>query len=114
LAILAFFSASAFGNNIGVTNTNDGGPGSLRNAIASAASGDSIYFNPKAIRFPATITLVSPLIINQKVTINGPGASFVFIDGGHAVQVVRVNAGATVGIAGVTIQNGSAPGAPSN
>jgi predicted outer membrane repeat protein len=106
LLILAFFAPAAFGNNIGVTNTNDSGPGSLRSAIASAASGDTIYFNPKAIRFPATITLASRLTIIQNVTITGPGASWVLLDGRRSVQVLQINAGATVSISGVTIQNG--------
>jgi hypothetical protein len=39
---------------ITVTNTNDSGPGSLRDAIANASSGDTINFS---LTYPATITL---------------------------------------------------------
>jgi hypothetical protein len=40
LVVLA--CSPVFANTIAVTNTNDSGPGSLRDAIASAASGDTI------------------------------------------------------------------------
>ncbi|HXP89224.1 MAG TPA: choice-of-anchor Q domain-containing protein [Bryobacteraceae bacterium] len=113
LAILAGCSASAaFGNTIGVANTNDSGPGSLRSAMASAAAGDTIYFNPKAIQLPATITLTSTLFINQSLTILGPGASLLSISGGHAVGVIYIGPARVVSLSGVTIQNGNAyPGA---
>ncbi|HXP85893.1 MAG TPA: hypothetical protein VN841_14310 [Bryobacteraceae bacterium] len=109
LAILAVCAPAAFAGNIYVTNTNDSGPGSLRNAIAGAASGDTIVFNPKAIRFPATITVASPLMISQNLTINGPGVSLLFISGGHTVGVFYIRS-AVVSIAGLTIQNGLAVG----
>jgi len=113
LAILACFSApAAFGNSLGVTNTNDSGPGSLRNAIASAAPGDTIYFNPKAMRLPATITLASTLYI-ANLTIIGPGASLLFITGGGSLGPEQLTLGSffvsgVVSISGVTIQNTNA------
>ena len=108
LALLPFFNVpAAFGNSLGVINTNDSGPGSLRNAIASASSGDTIYFNPKAMRLPATITLASTLFINQSLTILGPGPSLLFISGGNAVGVFSIGS-LGVSISGLTIQNGSA------
>jgi len=107
VAVLAFFASAALGNTIGVTNTNDSGPGSLRNAITSAAPGDTIYFNSKAIRFPATVTLASTLQISQDVTILGPGASLLSVSGGGTVEVLFVHAG-IVNISGVTIMDGNA------
>jgi predicted outer membrane repeat protein len=52
-----------------VTNTNDSGAGSLRQAIASATDGDTITFAPALAG--QTITLASPLWIESSLTING-------------------------------------------
>ena len=68
VVLLGFGVAAAFGNSVGVTNANDSGPGSLRAAIASAAPGDTIYFNPKTMRYPAAITLTSTLFINKNLS----------------------------------------------
>ena len=75
--------------------------------MASAAAGDTIYFNPKAIQLPATITLTSTLFINQSLTILGPGASLLSISGGHAVGFC-IGPARVVSLSGVTIQNGNA------
>ena len=56
-----------------VTNTNDSGPGSLRQAITNAANGAVIKFSPKLDG--DTITLTSgELDISKNITIEGPGA----------------------------------------
>src|SRR5688572_22936100 len=58
---------------ISVTNTNDDGAGSLRQAIADASSGDTITFSLPA---NSVITLNSDtLSIDKNLTINGPGAN---------------------------------------
>ena len=58
-------------NIIVVTNTNDSGPGSLRDALSIANDGDTI----DATGVSGTILLTSgELQINHNVTINGPGA----------------------------------------
>ncbi len=93
-----------------VTNTNDSGAGSLRDAVAAAAPGDVIDF---ALPHGSVITLTSgELIIDKDLTINGPGQSALAISGGNASRVFfvpliikRVN------ISGLTIRDGvvSAP-----
>ena len=56
-----------------VTNTNDSGAGSLRQALADANDGDTIDFN---LTYPATITLTTgQLVVDNSVTISGPGAN---------------------------------------
>jgi hypothetical protein len=71
--------------NTVVTNNADSGPGSLRNAIANASSGDTITFDDDY-----TITLASELqIINKTLTITGAG-HHITISGNNAVQVFRV------------------------
>src|ERR1051326_4226274 len=55
-----------------VTNGNDTGPGSLRQAILDASSGDTINFAPSV----TTVYLSSgELVIDKNLTITGPGAS---------------------------------------
>ncbi len=80
----------------------DGTSGTLRYIIAEAASGDTIIFS-----VTGTITLTSgQLEISQSLTITGPGATSLFINGNYAgVNVFEIDSGATVSISGVTIEN---------
>jgi hypothetical protein len=83
------------GASFAVTNTNDGGPGSLRQAItdANASPGaDIIEFN---LAYPATIHLASNLVaIRDDLTIHGPGANNLIIDGqGHSVVARLIASG---------------------
>ena len=58
---------------ITVMNTNDSGPASLRDAIATASSGDTIDFGAGVI---GAITLTSgELLVDKNLTITGPGAN---------------------------------------
>ena len=86
-----------------VTNNLDTGAGSLRNTIASAASGDTIVFNNNY-----TITLANTLTIAKNLTIDGTGHTII-IDGNNArtYQVFLVNAtGITFNLQNVTVRNG--------
>jgi len=95
-----------------VTNTNDGGAGSLRNAIANACPGDTVTFNiptsdPGFSGGLYTITLTSTeLLIDKNLTITGPGANALTISGNNASRVFEIQAGVTVTIANLTITNG--------
>ena len=111
LLVLAVLSAlPAFGGTVTVTNTNDSGAGSLRAAIASASSGDTINFS-----VTGTITLTTGVLeITNSLTITGPGASTLAISGGGVSGVFIVDSGATVTISGLTIENGSASGILNN
>ncbi|MGC2353156.1 MAG: right-handed parallel beta-helix repeat-containing protein, partial [Candidatus Udaeobacter sp.] len=89
---------------ITVTNTNDSGPGSLRQALAVANDGDMISF-----AVTGTITLTSGgLVIDKSVTISGPGADRLSINGNHAAlqSVFSTVPDKTVTISGLTITNG--------
>src|SRR5262249_25245752 len=101
-----------------VTNTNDNGPGSFREAIASAASGDTIDFS-----VTGTIRLTSgELVIDKNLTIQGPGAYLLTISGNNASRGFFINPGApgatvgppatalTVAISNLTITEGKAKG----
>ena len=85
---------------ITVTNTNDSGAGSLRQALAVVHDGDRITF-----AVSGTITLTSgALVVTKSVTISGPGADQLSIAGIQGQSVFFVAAIAT--ISGLTVRNG--------
>ncbi len=72
LAISIFFAAPALAGTFTVTNLNDSGAGSLRQAITQANSG---HGNTVAFGTTGTITLASPLPnINKRMTVDGSTA----------------------------------------
>ncbi len=86
-----------------VTNTNDSGAGSLRQALVDVGSGGTITFS---LSYPATITLTSgELAITKDMTITGPGADQLAISGNDASRVFNVNSGTST-ISGITIRDG--------
>ena len=61
-----------------VINTNDSGPGSLRDTLAAANDGDMIQFD--AALNGQTVTLTSSeLVIDKNITISGPGTSLLTV-----------------------------------
>ncbi len=99
---LALFAAPAWASTYMVTSTTDSGAGSLRDALASAASDDTINFS-----VTGTITLASgPLLISKNLNIQGPGASRLTISGNYAFQAFVIAPVSTVSISGLTIANG--------
>jgi hypothetical protein len=95
-----------------VTNTADSGTGSLRQAIASAAPGDTITFNTALSG--KTIHLASTLILDRDVIINGSAlASKITISGDTDnngtgnVYVFYVASGVTATLDGVIITKGA-------
>jgi predicted outer membrane repeat protein len=92
-----------------VTNTNDSGAGSLRAAIQSANASpgpDSIGFNLNGC--PCVIHLNSTLVVTDALSIVGPGAAQLALDGGGAHKVISTTV--PLSISGSTVQNGSANG----
>ncbi|HEX9001637.1 MAG TPA: DUF11 domain-containing protein, partial [Blastocatellia bacterium] len=68
-----------------VTNLNDSGAGSLRDAIDTACAGSTITFAPG---LTGTITLTSgDLIISRTLTIQGPGAQVITISGNQQWRI---------------------------
>ena len=101
-ALLCTVALFASATTITVTNTNDSGPGSLRNALAIANDGDTITF-----AVTGTIGLTSgELLVNSSITISGPGAANLSINGNGTSRVFRVTPGRNITITGLTITNG--------
>jgi len=89
-----------------VTNTNDSGPGSLRQALADANNDDIIGF-----AVTGTIGLTSgELVVNRSITISGPGANNLVVDGNAKDRVFHIASGETVTISDLTITNGYTTG----
>src|SRR5436853_4058469 len=63
----------------------------LRQAIATAAAGDTIDFDMATVTSP--ITLASELAVNKNLTITGPGASMLTVSGNNAVRVLNIGTG---------------------
>jgi hypothetical protein len=86
-----------------VSNTNDSGPGSLRQALAIANDGDTI----DATGISGIITLTTgQLLLDKSVTINGAGADVLAIDGNAISRVFQIDLGTSVAISGLTLRNG--------
>ena len=60
-------------NTITVTNTNDSGPGSLRQALADANDGDTINFDG-SLKGQSIALTSGELVIDKSITIAGPGS----------------------------------------
>ncbi|MDJ0554508.1 MAG: peroxidase family protein [Microcoleaceae cyanobacterium MO_207.B10] len=94
-----------------VTNTNDSGPGSLRDAIANAEPGGTIVFAPDVQG--ETINLTSgQLRIDKDINIDGNENNPVRIDAGGNSRVLNINDGdnnvqSQVTIDGVIVSDGN-------
>jgi len=105
------------GNTIVVQNCNDHGTGSLRAAVAGAASGDSIDMT----QLDCTITLTTGAIaISQAtLTLSGPGSDKLTIDGGdtstpaHYNRIFSHTGTGSLGISSMTLTHAKYKGATS-
>ncbi len=103
--LLAWGAADASAATITVTNNADSGSGSLRAALAGAASGDTIVVPAESV------TLTSgPLVVGHSVTIQGAGDTHTAVSGNFTSRVFEVlGPGVTATLAGMQILNGEAP-----
>src|SRR5206468_1692167 len=110
IVMVALLSASSWAvNPITVTDPGDSGTGTLRDAIAGAAAGDTIDFAPGL----GAITLTTgELFIDKDLTIVGPGSGNLTIQrstdsGTPDFRILAIWSG-TVSISGLTVSNGRA------
>ncbi len=94
-----------------VTNLNDSGSGSLRQAVLNANSAATQVFTNQIVfanGLTGTITLTSSqLSITNSVNVIGPGAANLTVSGNNADRVFNIPASTTVSISGLTIANGN-------
>lgn len=104
--VVIFFVATVvalYADTITVTNTNDSGAGSLRQALADANDGDTITF-----AVTGTITLTNgELLVNHSINISGPGSANLAVNGNGSHRLFHVSSGQTVTISDLLISNGN-------
>jgi hypothetical protein len=113
---ISFFAGESRAATVTVTNLNDSGAGSLRDAISTAGVGDTIVFQPF---LSGTISLSGELGISRNLNIIGPGPGTITIARSQAAgtpgfRIFTLVSG-TIRISGVTVTNGLivGPDAPS-
>ena len=109
LGYAAAFPAHA--DTITVVNTNDSGPGSLRQALAVVNDGDTINFD-SALNGQIINLTSGELVINKNITITGPGGDLLTVSrsSSNLFRIFHVMPSRAVTIEGLTIQNGSGSG----
>ncbi|HVM61863.1 MAG TPA: choice-of-anchor Q domain-containing protein [Verrucomicrobiae bacterium] len=101
VAVLAVGVSRSYAATITVTSTNDSGPGSLRDALASAANGDTI----DASGVSGTILLTNGgLLVTNSVNIVGPGYNTLTVIG-RSDRGFRIGPSKTVGLSGLGISS---------
>src|SRR6476646_87239 len=111
LAVLCALATSAHGIIITVANTNDSGPGSLRQALVDSQNGDTIDFDPWLKGQTISLTSVE-LVINKSIIISGFGPNLLAVSRAQnapAFRIFNLRPGGSVTIQGLTISNGLAP-----
>jgi hypothetical protein len=104
LFIILFLSpAFLLGTVIPVSNLNNDGAGSLREAISQASDGDTI--DMRALQ--GVILLDSQLVINNHLSIWGPGPANLAIDGQDLHRIVWIEKRKQVSIRAITFQHGN-------
>ena len=88
-----------------VTNLDNDGTGSLRDALARIADGGTVRFDPALAG--GTINLsTGPLAPSRSVTIDAADAPGVTVDGGGTDRVFVIDTGLTVDVSHLTVTNG--------
>ena len=111
MLICASLGTPAVAATLLVSNTNDSGAGSLREAIQqnnASGGGNTIVF-PNTVT--GAITLINgQIVVSNSVTIVGPGAKMLAINGNNSSRVFHFRGGSNA-VAGLMICNGYAKGA---
>jgi hypothetical protein len=95
------------GANLVVDNCDDAGPGSLRDVVAGAASGDVVDLAGLAC---TGISLTSGAVVIgvADLTINGPAQDGFVIDGNDTDRILVHQGSGTLSLSGLTLANGRA------
>ena len=89
-----------------VRTSADSGAGSLRDAIATATSGDTLVFDRHLSG--DTISLSGELVITKNLTIAGLGADHLTISGSGVSRVFDIASGETLSLSKLAVTGGSA------
>ncbi len=93
--------------SVTVTNLDDSGPGSLREALAFVGDGGTITFDPGLAG--GTLTLTSEqLLFDRSATVDASAAAPITISGGGTSRVFMINSGLTVSMSDLVVRDGVA------
>ncbi len=113
-ALIFLLTPAVLAANLTVTKTADTNDGicdadcSLREAIAAAASADTIVFS-ELFNSAQTIALGETfLLINKNLRITGSSPELITISGNNLTRVFKITSGSNVELIGLTIINGNA------
>jgi predicted outer membrane repeat protein len=113
LLLISFIvTTNAMAATIVVTNTNNAGAGSLRQAIISASAGDTVKMDPMLIATGSqTINLLTEISINKNLYIKGIFTSYdtLYISGMDSCRIFNMTSG-TVTLYGCTLVHGKSSG----
>ena len=90
-----------------VTNTNDAGPGSLRQGVGCVHTGDTLFFDPSLVN--DTITLEAALEIEKDLIISVSPGQNIWINGSSLTNTLKILEGSTVEIIGIKCWGGNGP-----
>ena len=94
-----------------VENLSFNDPGSLRQALLNAPAAPAvtdILFDPALTLTPATLSFGTQISIDRNVSIHGPGAQRLALNGGRQARVLTVLENRLVSISGLTLADGNA------
>jgi hypothetical protein len=107
LVCVLWVAPSALATSSVVTNTDDSGAGSLRQAVTAAnndAAADTITFAPGVT---GQISLTGgELTITHDLTITGPGATALVLNGNNATTILQVSGSTTVAVSRLGFASG--------
>jgi predicted outer membrane repeat protein len=98
--------------DVQVTNTNDAGPGSLRQAIADVPASGVIDFSPGVFTAGSnTIALTGELLVGKTITIDASGTSAGVRLTGSGTRLVSVSSAGNLTLKRLTLSQGNSSGA---
>ena len=108
-AVVAVVVPAAAAATFNVTNTNNSGPGSFRQAVLDA----NLAPGPDTVSFAVegTIRLTSgAIIVAASLAIEGPGADTLTLSGNRTSGILQTQPTTNLSVAGVTLADGSTTG----
>lgn len=117
LAVAALLSPGLSAATLMVSSTDDDGPGSLRQSIAAASSGDEIVFDP-ALAGQIIHLGSGEIVIDKDLIITGLGEALIIVSGPGTVnlhpehRIFVIRPGVSARIASLRLVNGSTQQSP--
>ncbi len=109
IALFAIIFSTSITNasTLTVTSSNDSGPGSLREAINTAAAGDNIVFGVTTNGVPILL-ITGEIVINKNLSITGNGAGNTIISGNNSNRIFSLSGTNSVSISNLSLMDGNA------